>query len=185
MTTDQESGGGADGMSAHDLVLQLLTGYSHLTPKDAQRLLTDLRADWTGHGTPARAVREGEADVARLPVSRDDLTELAAILTAKRNRLDKGDGSPVPQPRWAANVRISQAVFTALGGLHVGGGELTARDRLFGFVEAGAEESDLPTFAAALDTYRAEVLRGAADWFDRYDTDSAAQLRRMASGDPS
>lgn len=32
-----------------------------------------------------------------------------------------------------------------------------ARAKLFGFVEAGAEEADLPTFAAAVDTFRAEV----------------------------
>ena len=42
-----------------------------------------------------------------------DLTELALILTAERYRLDKGD-RPVPQPRWGANVRISQAVQAAL-----------------------------------------------------------------------
>jgi len=43
-----------------------------------------------------------------------DLTELAAILTAERYRLDKGDDRAVPQPRWGANVRISQAVQAAL-----------------------------------------------------------------------
>jgi hypothetical protein len=35
---------------------------------------------------------------------------------------------------------------------------MSARDELFGFVEAGAEEEDLPTFAAAIDAFRAEVL---------------------------
>lgn len=40
---------------------------------------------------------------------------------------------------------------------------MSAREELFGFVAAGAEEADLPTFAAALDAYRAEVLRDAAD----------------------
>jgi hypothetical protein len=43
-----------------------------------------------------------------------DLRELALILTEERYRLDKGDDRPVPQPRWGANVRISQAVNAAL-----------------------------------------------------------------------
>jgi hypothetical protein len=64
-----------------------------------------LRADLT----QARAA-------APLLVDREDLTELAAILDAERYRLDKGDGSPVPQPRWGANVRVSQAVQAALAG---------------------------------------------------------------------
>lgn len=33
------------------------------------------------------------------------------------------------------------------------------RARLFGFVESGADEEDLPTFAAAVDAYRASELR--------------------------
>lgn len=43
-----------------------------------------------------------------------DLRELALILTEERYRLDKGDDRPVPQPRWGANVRISQAANAAL-----------------------------------------------------------------------
>lgn len=35
---------------------------------------------------------------------------------------------------------------------------MSARADLFGFVQAGADEADLPTFAAAVDTYRTEVL---------------------------
>lgn len=38
---------------------------------------------------------------------------------------------------------------------------MNAREKLFGFVQAGAEEEDLPTFAAALDSYRTEALRKA------------------------
>lgn len=53
---------------------------------------------------------------APLLIARDDLTELDTILTAERYRLDKGDGTPVPQPRWGANVRVSQAVQAALTG---------------------------------------------------------------------
>ena len=34
---------------------------------------------------------------------------------------------------------------------------MSARERLFGFVQAGAEEADLPTFAAAVDAHRDEV----------------------------
>ncbi len=49
-----------------------------------------------------------------LLLDRADLDELALILIAERYRLDKGDDRPVPQPRWAANVRISQAVNAAL-----------------------------------------------------------------------
>jgi hypothetical protein len=37
-----------------------------------------------------------------------------------------------------------------------------ARAKLFGFVESGAEEADLPTFAAAIDALCAEVLNEAA-----------------------
>lgn len=68
----------------------------------------------------AQAVHDLEAEIVRLRaaapllIERDDLTELAAILTAERYRLDKGDDEPVPQPHWAANVRISQAVLAAL-----------------------------------------------------------------------
>ena len=40
------------------------------------------------------------------------------------------------------------------------------RARLFGFVESGAIEEDLPTFAAAVDAYKAAVLRAAADRID-------------------
>lgn len=39
----------------------------------------------------------------------------------------------------------------------------SARARLFGFVESGAEESDLPSFAAALDDYAAAVRSGVRD----------------------
>lgn len=47
------------------------------------------------------------------------------------------------------------------------------------------EVTEAEAFADRIDaTYRAnvraQVLREAASWFDRYDTDSAAQLRRMA-----
>lgn len=38
-----------------------------------------------------------------------------------------------------------------------------ARAHLFGFVESGAEESDLPSFAAALDDYAATVRAGVRD----------------------
>lgn len=70
---------------------------------------------------------------------------------------------------------------------------MSAREGLFGFVVAGAEEGDLPTFARALDAYRAEVLREAADALDEsdrlrdltddhmHDVNAAAnELRRMA-----
>ena len=40
---------------------------------------------------------------------------------------------------------------------------MSARAALFGFIQAGAEEGDLPTFAAAVDAYRAEVLNEGAD----------------------
>jgi hypothetical protein len=40
---------------------------------------------------------------------------------------------------------------------------MSARERLFGFVEAGAEEEDLPAFASALDAYRDEILADAAE----------------------
>lgn len=38
---------------------------------------------------------------------------------------------------------------------------MSARETLFGFVQAGAEEDDLPTFAAAVDAFRAEILAEA------------------------
>jgi hypothetical protein len=38
---------------------------------------------------------------------------------------------------------------------------MSARANLFGFVHSGAEEADLPTFAAAVDDYRTEVLTKA------------------------
>jgi len=50
----------------------------------------------------------------------------------------------------------------------------SARDALFGFVQAGAEEADLPSFAAAVDAYRAEV-------FD----EAAALLRNRAASYPT
>jgi len=54
------------------------------------------------------------AEGVRLLLDRADLTELAAILSNERYRMDRGDGHPLPQPRWGANVRISQAVQAAL-----------------------------------------------------------------------
>ncbi|MGW1492623.1 hypothetical protein [Streptomyces sp. NPDC002402] len=38
---------------------------------------------------------------------------------------------------------------------------MSARENLFGFVEAGAQEEDLPTFAAAVDAHAAEVVEDA------------------------
>jgi len=40
---------------------------------------------------------------------------------------------------------------------------MSARENLFGFVEAGAEEEDLPAFAVAIDAFRAEAVAEAAD----------------------
>lgn len=59
---------------------------------------------------------------------------------------------------------------------------MSARDDLaesLGYAEiiVGASIDDM------LDAYRSEVLREAAEWFDRYsvgDIDAGAQLRRMA-----
>ena len=57
---------------------------------------------------------------------------------------------------------------------------MTARGRLADVISFTECCNDGTTPDELLDAYRAEVLREAADWFDRYDTDSAAQLRRMA-----
>jgi hypothetical protein len=56
------------------------------------------------------------ADTVELRVSRDDLRELFLTLTEDRYRMDKSSDRPLPQPRWAANVRISKAVNAALEG---------------------------------------------------------------------
>lgn len=48
-------------------------------------------------------------------MTREDAQELALILTGDRYHMDKGDGHAVPQPRWGANCRVSQAVDRALG----------------------------------------------------------------------
>lgn len=58
---------------------------------------------------------EGQADD-RIVVSmtREDARELGLILDMDRQRMDKGDDRPVPQPRWGANVRVSKAVAAAL-----------------------------------------------------------------------
>lgn len=53
-------------------------------------------------------------DVVPLLLDREDLEALSRILTGERYQMDKGDGTPVPQPRWATNVRISKAVDAAL-----------------------------------------------------------------------
>lgn len=47
------------------------------------------------------------------------------------------------------------------------------RARLFGFVEAGAIEEDLPTFAAAVEAYRASELR---DFLWRLEQSSGDQV---------
>lgn len=49
-----------------------------------------------------------------IEMTREDAQELLAVLTGERMRMDKGDGSPVPQPRWGANVRVSSALMAAL-----------------------------------------------------------------------
>lgn len=55
---------------------------------------------------------------------------------------------------------------------------MSARETLFGFVQAGAEEADLPTFAAAVDAYRAEVLNEAADAIDAKQDGHEAEERK-------
>lgn len=47
-------------------------------------------------------------------MTREDARELGLILDMDRQRMDKGDDRPVPQPRWGANVRVSKAVAAAL-----------------------------------------------------------------------
>lgn len=56
---------------------------------------------------------------------------------------------------------------------------MSARDALFGFVAAGAEEEDLPTFAAALDAYAAEVAATARTAALREAADVAESLREF------
>jgi len=55
---------------------------------------------------------------------------------------------------------------------------MTARDELFGFVEVGAEEEDLPTFAAAIEAFRAEVLADAGKTLIELGYEAAGQLLR-------
>lgn len=59
------------------------------------------------------AIRAALSGGVVVPMTREDAQELRLILDMDRQRMDKGDGN-VPQPRWGANVRVSQAVQAAL-----------------------------------------------------------------------
>lgn len=57
----------------------------------------------------------------------------------------------------------------------------TARDNLISYcLAASPNEVTLGRAERLADAYRAAVLAEAAVWFDRYDVDSARELRRMA-----
>lgn len=83
--------------------------------REAAQLLEDI-----GHDDDAvnllRNVADGIAptpSVVVVEMTREDARELGLILDMDRQRMDKGDDRPVPQPRWDANVRISKAVDLA------------------------------------------------------------------------
>jgi hypothetical protein len=83
--------------------------------RDAYEALVSALDPQNGDASVIEAYRDALlASVAPLTVSRDDLNELSVILMEERYRMDKGGGRPVPQPRWGANVRVSEAIMAAL-----------------------------------------------------------------------
>lgn len=84
--------------------------------RDAAQLLEDANRDDDAVNL-LRNVADGierQPDTVVLEITREDADGLSMILMSDRYRMDKGDGQPVPQPRWGVNFRVSQAVAAAL-----------------------------------------------------------------------
>ena len=85
---------------------------------------------------------------------------------------------PLDDPRVVALAQARQQLAHE-GMLHPTWGGLTP-DEQEGSLPDARNYLEAAIRAGLVGPSRAEVLREAADWFDRYDTDSAVQLRRMA-----